>query len=70
MLNCQEVTSLCSEEMDRALEIGEQMSVGLHVMMCRGCRNFRQQMKTLRNLSAAYSDGRAATPGAVPDSKD
>lgn len=65
MLNCREVTELCSEEMERPLRLREQMSLGGHLLMCSGCTNYRKQMKTLRQVMQAYAEGRAvmAEPG-------
>lgn len=70
MLTCREMTGLCSDELDRSLAIGEQLSLRAHLMVCRGCRNFRQQMRSLRELSSAYAGGRAVTPEPGPDPLD
>lgn len=61
MLNCREVTELCSEEMERPLRRREKMALGLHVWMCTGCTNYREQIKTLRELAQAYAAGHAIT---------
>jgi len=61
MLNCREVTELCSEEMERSLRLREQMSLGAHLLMCSGCTNYRKQMKTLRQVMQAYAAGHAVT---------
>ena len=42
MLNCKEVTEMCSQEMERDLRLQERMSLRMHLMMCSGCSNFRQ----------------------------
>ena len=60
MLNCQEVTRICSDEMERPLRLGERTALHVHLMMCSGCTNYRQQMHTLREAMQAYADGRAA----------
>lgn len=57
MLNCKEVTELCSREMERPLGLTDKASLRMHLMMCDGCSNFRQQMKTLRQAMRAYADG-------------
>lgn len=68
MLNCHQVTHLCSEEMERDLTLGEQMRVGMHTMMCRGCTNYRRQMKILRLAARRYADGAAvADDGSTPE---
>ena len=61
MLNCKETTELCSQELERALGAGEKIGLHAHLMMCSGCTNFRDQMKTLRKVMNAYADGRAIT---------
>ena len=47
MLNCKEVTEVCSAEMERPLRLGEQVSLRTHLMMCTGCSEYRRQLKTL-----------------------
>lgn len=61
MLNCKEVTELCSQEMERELGLGERFSLRTHLMMCSGCSNFRRQMAALRKISREYAEGRAVT---------
>ncbi len=48
MLSCKEATHLMSEGQDRKLGTGEQLQLRLHLAMCSGCRNFREQMDFLR----------------------
>ncbi len=48
MLNCKEATRLMSEAQDRQLSMGEKLQLEMHLAMCRGCRNFREQMDFLR----------------------
>lgn len=57
MLNCQQVTRLLSESQERTLTLRERMSLKVHVMMCSGCRNFGNQMLTLRQFARAYASG-------------
>jgi hypothetical protein len=70
MLSCQEVTEVCSAEMDRPLKLGEQVSLRVHLMMCKGCTNYRQQMKALRGVMQAYAGGRAASDDAASEAPD
>ena len=60
MLNCKEVTEVCSVEMERPLRLSEQVSLRTHLMMCTGCSQYRRQLKTLREVMRAYAEGRAA----------
>lgn len=61
MLNCKEVTELCSQELERPLRLRERVSLGTHLMMCSGCTNFRKQLKTIRQAMQAYADGKASS---------
>lgn len=48
MLNCKEATRLMSEAQDRPLGVAEKLQLEVHLAMCRGCRNFREQLDFLR----------------------
>ena len=67
MLNCKEVTQVCSDELERSLKLGEQATLHLHLMMCTGCTNYRRQLRTLRQVMRAYAEGRALPGDARPD---
>lgn len=67
MLNCKEVTELCSQELERPLRMGERVSLGTHLMMCTGCTNFRKQMKALRQVAQSYAAGGAAVAPPADD---
>ena len=54
MLTCRQATQLLSEQQDRQLLLKEQSGLQFHLMMCRSCRRFGKQMKTLSVLSKAY----------------
>lgn len=70
MLNCKEVTELCSQEMERSLRVGERLSLGTHLMMCSGCTNFRKQMKELRLVAQTYAAGGAVLPPSADENPD
>ena len=55
MMNCRDATRLMSEAQERPLLITERMSLKLHVIMCNGCHNFKDQMNTLRSITRAYA---------------
>lgn len=55
MINCRNATRLLSEAQERPLSITERMSLKLHVVMCSGCQNFKDQMDTLRLMTRAYA---------------
>ena len=48
MRSCKDVTRLVSEGLDRELRFGERVALRVHFMMCKGCRNFEDQMARLR----------------------
>ncbi|CAH1387878.1 zf-HC2 domain-containing protein [Candidatus Nitrotoga sp. M5] len=55
MINCRNVTRLLSEAQERPLSITERVLLKLHVAMCSGCQNFKDQMGTLRLMTRAYA---------------
>jgi hypothetical protein len=55
MMNCREATQKMSEELERPLTLGEQLSLKVHVVVCPPCRNFRQQAAFLRESMRAYA---------------
>jgi len=58
MMNCREATQLMSASQERKLSLPERMLLGMHTMMCKGCYNYKQQMRTLRTISRAYAKGK------------
>jgi len=58
MLNCRNATRLMSESQERKLALAERMSLQMHVMMCSGCHNFKDQMVTIRSMTRAYAKGK------------
>ncbi|MDE2611087.1 MAG: zf-HC2 domain-containing protein [Burkholderiales bacterium] len=51
MLNCKEATRLASKALDEELTLAERTNFAFHLMMCSGCRNFRQNILFLRQAS-------------------
>lgn len=56
MLNCREVTHLLSEKQDRHLSVAERFGLEVHLAMCKGCRNYREQLDFLRAACRRYID--------------
>ncbi|MEJ2453577.1 MAG: zf-HC2 domain-containing protein [Candidatus Thiodiazotropha sp.] len=56
MMNCKQATQLMSQEMDRELSWHERLALKLHVLMCDGCANFRNQMAFLRRACQMRSN--------------
>jgi hypothetical protein len=61
MLNCEQVTVLCSEELDRRLPVTERVALRLHMLMCKGCSNYRAQLGVIRAAMRRYAEGGALT---------
>lgn len=63
MSSCKEVTRLISEGLDRDLGFGERVTLRVHFVVCKGCRNFEDQMARLReavrDLAGAEDEHRA-----------
>ena len=55
MLNCHNATRLMSESQERPLSFMEQMSLRMHLSMCSGCRNFKDQMGALRLMARRFA---------------
>lgn len=58
MLSCEEATRLMSDAMERPLAIKDRMSLNVHLVMCKGCRNFSHQVQGLRQIAREYAQGR------------
>jgi predicted anti-sigma-YlaC factor YlaD len=54
MLSCKETTQLISESHDRTLALAEQMSLGMHLLVCTGCRHYRDQVAFLEQACKQY----------------
>ena len=61
MFRCNDVSQKVSQSMDAALPIPQRMAVWMHLLMCRYCLRFRNQLKLLRELSRVATDAPADT---------
>jgi len=57
LLTCKEVSALLSQAQERRLGLWEQLGLKLHLMLCDGCTNFRQQLDFIRTAIRRYRDG-------------
>ncbi|AGK50835.1 MULTISPECIES: zf-HC2 domain-containing protein [Burkholderia] len=48
---CKDITRLLSDELDRPLSLVEQLRVRVHLPACTGCRNYRMQIRVLREAA-------------------
>lgn len=51
MRSCKEVSRLASERMDRKLSLRERIAFNVHVMMCRNCLRYAQQLAVLQKAT-------------------
>ncbi|HSG23184.1 MAG TPA: zf-HC2 domain-containing protein [Azonexus sp.] len=58
MLSCKEVTHLLSESQDRKLSVSERVHLEMHLAICKGCKNFKNQMTFLRKACQRYVKNR------------
>ena len=59
MFNCKKVTRLVSESLDRKLPIHQQTGIKVHLLMCKFCSRYQQQLMFLRKIlrsSAMYDE--------------
>lgn len=51
MLNCKQASQLTSRAMDEKLPFWQNISLRMHLFLCRSCNNFTQQLNFLREAS-------------------
>jgi Mn-dependent DtxR family transcriptional regulator len=51
MLNCEKASQLASRAMDEKLSFRQNMALKLHLLLCRSCSNFTQQLNFLREAA-------------------
>jgi Putative zinc-finger len=61
MLNCKEASRLISQRQDRALTVGERLSLRTHFAICAACVRVSEQVDFLRKALARYA-GRDSGP--------
>ena len=61
MLSCKEITHLLSESQDRKITVSERVHLEMHLAMCKGCKNFKNQMNFLREACKRYGKDRENT---------
>ena len=47
MLSCRQASQLISQSLDRPLMLRERFALKLHLLICKFCKRFSQQMQTL-----------------------
>ncbi|CAI8695400.1 zf-HC2 domain-containing protein [Burkholderia pyrrocinia] len=54
---CKSIARLVSDSLDRPLTASEWLRVRVHLPICRGCRNFRDQIALLRTAGRSLGSG-------------
>jgi hypothetical protein len=54
MRTCKEVAARLSFGLEQPLPLGERMTLRLHMMMCRYCSRYYDQIRALRDLAQGY----------------
>lgn len=54
-LNCKQNTELLSQSQDRPATAREKWAMRLHLLVCGGCRNFKQQLVFIRKAARELS---------------
>jgi hypothetical protein len=67
MLSCSDATRLMSEAQDRKLGFAERLQLGLHLAICKGCRNFNEHMAFLRRACRTWAEQRRWPGDGTPD---
>lgn len=67
MLSCKDATRLMSQAQDRNLGLAERVQLEMHFAICKGCRNFSEQMAFLRRACRAWADKRQRPGGGAPE---
>ncbi len=69
MFNCRQIARLVSESMDHTLPLNQRMGVRFHLMMCRHCGRYEQQLHRLRRLARSQAPVDGTPPSASLDEK-
>lgn len=51
MYSCEQAAKLSSRALEQPLAPSQRVLLGMHLMMCRGCSGFAQQIEFLRRAS-------------------
>jgi len=60
MLSCKALVARSSEFLDGELDLGQRMSVRMHLAMCRHCRRFIKQMRLSQAVLRKLPQGQNA----------
>ena len=60
-LSCKETSRLVSQGLDARLPLGRRIAVRVHLAICTGCANFRNQMLFLKKAISTLADSESKT---------
>ena len=52
-LNCEQASRLLSNQQDTSLRRTEQWALKLHLLLCRSCRRYKDQLRSVRKIFSA-----------------
>ena len=64
MLNCKEVSQLASEALDRKLTLKERIGLRFHLMRCKLCTRYVQQLKFMHQACSGMDENHVKGFGA------
>jgi len=56
MFNCKKVTRLLSESLDRKLPFYQRIGMRIHLMICKFCSRYQEQLFFLRKTAHLFSE--------------
>ncbi|MCJ8170149.1 zf-HC2 domain-containing protein [Atopomonas sediminilitoris] len=56
MLSCRELAEQASQYLDKDLSLSQQLSVRMHLLMCRHCRRFIHQLRLGQQVIRQYPE--------------
>ena len=66
MKSCREVSERLSAGLDQELPLGERITLRMHMLMCKYCARYYDQIKTLRTLASDVADQQAQAQASAP----
>ena len=60
MFNCKKVTQLVSESFDCKLPFYQRLGMRIHLMMCKFCSRYQEQLLFLRKTARLFSESSEA----------
>ena len=68
--SCRQASRLQSESLDRSLTFFESIGLRLHLVLCKWCRRYGEQIKFLRRAAPQSEQHAAPTAGLSPEARE